>query len=104
MHLRLAMAGGLLAIAATSFAAPLEIPLRVPLETIGKALAAQLAGPAARPNELYREGACRYLNLEPPTLKAIADGRLSLSGPGSAALGMELGGKCANAAAWKGSV
>lgn len=81
----------------------LEIALRVPLETIRQALSAQLAASPARPNVIYREGRCRYLNLETPKLDAL-DGQLRLVGPGSAALGVELLGNCQNAAAWNGSM
>jgi hypothetical protein len=81
----------------------LEIPLRVPLEPLRQALAVQLAASRAAPNVIWREGRCRYLNLEKPVLEAL-DGRLRLAGPGSAALGVELFGKCQNAAEWKGSM
>jgi len=81
----------------------LEIPLRVPLEPLRQALAAQLAASRTAPNAIYREGPCRYLNLEKPSLEAV-DGRLRLVGPGSAALGVELFGACQNAASWKGSM
>ena len=86
-----------------ALAGRLEIPLRVPLEPIRQALSAQLAASPARPNAIYREGRCRYLNLETPKLDA-GDGQLRLSGPGSAALGVELFGNCQNAAAWNGSI
>lgn len=77
-----------------ALAARLEIPLRVSLDTLGEALAAQLTA--------YRQGPCRYLKLEPPKLES-AQGRLRLSAPGTGALGMELAGKCQSAAAWRGS-
>src|SRR5437868_1131690 len=77
--------------------AALEIPLRVPLEAIREALGAQLAASSAKPNEIYREGPCRYLNLDKPKLEAL-DGKLFLTGPGSAALGIELFGDCKSAA------
>ena len=86
-----------------ALAGRLEIPLRVPFETIRQALSAQLAASSARPNEIYREGRCRYLNLEPPKLDAPA-GQLRLAGPGSAAFGMEMFGNCQNAAAWQGTM
>ena len=86
-----------------ALAGRLEIPLRVPLEAIRQALSAQLAASPARPNVIYREGPCRYLNLETPRLDAL-DGQLRLVGPGSAALGVELFGNCQNAAAWRGSM
>jgi hypothetical protein len=89
--------------APSALAGRLEIPLRVPLEPLRQALAAQLAASKATPNEIYREGRCRYLNLEKPALEAV-DGRLRLVGPGSAALGVELFGNCQNAASWKGSM
>ena len=86
-----------------ALAGRLEIPLRLPLEPIRQALSAQLAASPARPNAIYREGRCRYLNLEAPKLDA-GDSQLRLSGPGSAALGVELFGNCQNAAAWNGSI
>jgi hypothetical protein len=86
-----------------ALAGRLEIPLRVPLEPLRQALAAQLAASRTAPNAIYREGPCRYLNLEKPSLEAV-DGRLRLVGPGSAALGVELLGKCQNAAEWKGTM
>jgi hypothetical protein len=86
-----------------TLAARLEIPLRVPLEPIRQALSAQLAASPSRPNVIYSEGRCRYLNLETPKLDAVG-GHLRLTGPGSAALGVELFGNCQNAAAWTGSM
>jgi hypothetical protein len=86
-----------------ALAARLEIPLRVPLEVIGKVLAAQLAASTAKPNEVYREGPCRYLNLEPPKVEEF-EGKLRLTSPGTAALGVEMLGKCQNAADWRGSL
>jgi hypothetical protein len=81
----------------------LEIPLRVPLETLRQALAAQLAAASREPNVIYREGPCRYLKLETPRIEG-RDGQLRVTGPGSAALGVEMLGSCQNAAAWQGSV
>jgi soluble lytic murein transglycosylase-like protein len=86
-----------------ALAARVEIPLRVPLEVVGKALAAQLAASTAKPNEVYREGPCRYLNLEPPKVEEF-EGKLRLTSPGTAALGLEMLGKCQNAADWRGSL
>src|SRR6185503_479987 len=83
----------------SALAGRLEIPLRVPFEPLRQALSAQLAASPARPNVIYREGRCRYLNLEAPKLDAV-DGHLRLVGPGSAALGVELLGQCQNAADW----
>jgi hypothetical protein len=94
---------GLLLCAPGALAGRLEIPLRVPFEPMRQALSAQLAASPARPNVIYREGRCRYLNLETPTLEAL-DGQLHLAGPGAAALGVELFGHCQNAAAWNGSM
>lgn len=99
--LRLLLFCSLLACAWGASAARLEIPLRVPLEALREALAAQLAGPKEKPRELYRQGPCRFLNLEPPKLEA-ADGQLKLAAPGAAALGIELGGQCRTPAAWQG--
>ncbi|OGA66836.1 MAG: hypothetical protein A3G81_10910 [Betaproteobacteria bacterium RIFCSPLOWO2_12_FULL_65_14] len=93
-----------LALAApVALAGRLEIPLRVPVETIRQALSAQLAASPTGPNVIYREGPCRYLNLETPKLDAL-DGQLRLVGPGSAALGVGLFGNCQNAAAWRGTL
>jgi hypothetical protein len=86
-----------------ALAVRLEIPLRVPLEPIRQALGTQLAGSPAGKNTIYREGPCRYLNLGTPRLEAH-DGRLRLTGPGSAAFGVELVGSCQNAAVWQGSM
>jgi hypothetical protein len=90
-------------VASHALAGRLDIPLRVPLEPLRQALAAQLAASKATPNVIYREGPCRYLNLEAPRLEAV-DGRLRLVGPGAAALGVELFGNCQNAATWKGTM
>ena len=87
----------------SALAGRLEIPLRVPFEPLRQALSAQLAASPARPNVIYREGRCRYLNLEAPKLDAV-DGHLRLVGPGSAALGVELLGQCQNAADWNGTM
>jgi hypothetical protein len=97
------LAVSLLFSAPAAMAARLEIPLRVPLEPLRQALAAQLAASRAAPNVIWREGRCRHLNLETPSLEPV-EGRLRLVGPGSAALGVELFGKCQNAAEWKGSM
>jgi hypothetical protein len=83
-------------------AAELEIPLRLPLEAIREALASQLVAASSK-GFLYREGRCRYLNLGAPSL-ASADGRLRVSAPGTAALGLELLGQCQNAVAWRGTL
>ncbi|HUQ73271.1 MAG TPA: lytic transglycosylase domain-containing protein [Burkholderiales bacterium] len=93
----------LVLVAPAALAARLEISLRVPIETIREALSARLATSPSRPSEIYREGRCRYLNLEAPKLEG-AEGQLRLTGPGTGALGLELGGKCQNAAAWRGSL
>ena len=90
--------------APSALAGRLEIPLRVPLEPLRQALAAQLAASKATPNVIYREGPCRYLNLDKPSLEAVYDGRLRLVETSSAALGVELFGACPNAASWKGSM
>lgn len=86
-----------------ALAGRLEIPLRVPLEPIRQALSAQLAASPNRPNVIYREGRCRYLNFKSPKLHAL-EGQLRFEGPGSAALGVEMFGNCQNAAAWHGSL
>ena len=93
----------LLCAPAAALAGRLEIPLRVPLEPLRQALAAQLAASKATPNVIYREGRCRYLNLESPKLEAV-DGNLRLTGTGSGALGIELLGNCQNAASWTGTM
>ena len=87
----------------SALAGRLEIPLRVPFEPLRQALSAQLAASPARPNVIYREGRCRYLNLEAPKLDAV-DGHLRLVGPGSAALGVEFSAQCQNAADWNGTM
>ena len=87
----------LCAIAPAAMGARLEIPLRVPLDAVREALAAGVS------RELYREGRCRYLNMEQPKLES-ADGQLRFTGPGNGTLGVELSGKCRSAAAWRGSV
>ena len=79
---------------ASVLAARLEIPLRVPFDFVRQALLAQLN---------YREGPCRYVKLENLEMQG-RDGQLHLSGPGTAALGLELLGQCQNAAAWQGSM
>ena len=89
--------------ASEAAAGRVEIPLRVPLDALRQALSAQLAASPGRPAALYREGRCRYLNLDTPQLEAVG-GHLQLVGPGSAALGLEVFGGCQNAAAWKGSM
>ena len=83
-----------------AWAGRLEIPLRVPLEAVQKSLAAQLP---ASPNAIYREGPCRYLNLDAPALAADG-GQLRLASSGSAALGVELFGRCQSAADWQGTM
>jgi hypothetical protein len=97
------LAFSLLLGASGAWAGRLEIPLRVPLAMVEKALAAQLAASPTAPNVVYREGACRYLNLDAPAL-AGAEGQLRLTSPGSAALGIELLGRCQNAADWQGTM
>jgi hypothetical protein len=92
-----------LVLPASAQAGRVEIPLRVSLETVREALAAQLAASSARPQEVLREGRCTYLSLEPPRLEAV-DGRLRLSGPGKGALGADLLGQCQSAAAWQGTM
>ncbi|HWI39449.1 MAG TPA: lytic transglycosylase domain-containing protein [Burkholderiales bacterium] len=78
-------------------AARLEIPLRVPLDTVRETLKTAL-GPS-----LYREGPCRYLDLGEPRLEATTEA-LRLSGPGKGSLGVEIGGTCRRAVAWRGAV
>lgn len=80
-----------------------EIPLRVPLDALRQALSAQFAASPGRPAAIYREGRCRYLNLDTPRLEAVS-GHLQFVGPGSAALGLEVFGSCQNAAEWNGSM
>src|SRR5262245_54033326 len=86
--------------APAAWAGRLEIPLRVPVEMVQKALATQI--PAA-PNSVYRQGPCRYLNLESPVLTAVS-GELRLATPGTAAVGVEMFGRCQNAADWEGTM
>jgi hypothetical protein len=98
MPLRLLTLCCLVLLARDALGGRVEIPLRVPLEALRQALSAKFAS-----STLYREGRCRYLNLETPRLDAVR-GRLHLVGPGSAALGLETLGDCQNAAAWRGSM
>ena len=84
-------------------AARLEVPLRLPVEAIREALAAQLAASSHGTGTVYREGRCRYLTLGAPAV-AAADGKLQVSAPGTAALGLELLGQCQNAASWRGTL
>src|SRR5688572_23963873 len=94
----------LLAVAPGVLGARLEIPLRVPLEAVRLALAAQLlASSGSRPGEVYREGPCRHLTLEAPKVEAAGE-NLRLTSPGSAAIGLEVLGKCQGAADWRGTV
>src|SRR3954470_5919303 len=88
----------LFVLAQAALAAKLEIPLRVPLDTVRKALAASLS------SQLYREGPCRYLNIGEPKLEATDSGQLRFTGPGQGLLGVELAGKCRSAGAWRGAV
>ena len=90
----------LLFAAPAAWAGRLEIPLRVPIETVQKALAAQIP---ASPNSVYRQGPCRFVNLDAPALSA-ADGELRLATPGTAAAGVEMFGRCQNAADWQGTM
>jgi hypothetical protein len=83
-------------LAHSALAGRVELPLRIPLEPLREALGAQLG-------TTYREGRCRFVRLEAPALES-AGGRLHLSAPGAAALGLELLGACRNAAAWRGSM
>lgn len=85
-----------------AFAARLEIPLRVPLELVRDGIVKQLEA-SGKTGEIWREGACRYLSLEAPTLEPAGEGLLRLAAPGKAALGAEVLGKCANAADWVGT-
>ncbi len=93
----------LILFAPAAFAAQLEIPLRVPLDAVREALSAGLAASPERPKEMFREGPCRYLNVEQPKLES-AGAQLRFTGPGNGALGVELAGKCQSAAAWHGTV
>lgn len=83
--------------APAALAARIELPLRVPVAALEQALATQIT------SAVYREGRCRYLNLDAPKLES-QDRHLRFVGPGTGALGVELGAKCANAVAWKGSM
>jgi hypothetical protein len=98
---RALLLGLLLAAAPSALAVRLELPLRVPLELVRDALAKQLDAQTGKTGELWREGACRYLRLEPPKVEAAERGLL-LSAPGTAMIGAEFLGKCANAADWDG--
>jgi hypothetical protein len=89
--------------ASLAHAARLELPLRVPVQAIGEALAAQLSAAPGGTGTVYREGRCRFLTLGAPAVSA-AEGRLRLVAPGNAALGVDLLGRCQNAAAWRGTL
>ena len=91
------------ALAPGTLAARLEIPLRVPLELVREALAKQLTASSSATGELWREGKCRFLSLQPPTLEAAEGGHLLLVAPGKAMIGAEMFGRCANAADWIGT-
>ena len=86
-----------------AWAGRIELPLRIPLEPLGRALGEQLAAAPPSRQALYRDGPCRYLKLGVPKLHA-AEGRLRVVGPGTAALGVALLGNCQSAAAWQGLV
>ena len=96
--LRIMMLFGALAWVHGVSAARIEIPLRVPFESLREALNAELS---AAP---YRDGPCRYLKLAPSSLTSAGDGRVRLAGPGSGALGVAHAGACRTAAAWRGSM
>jgi hypothetical protein len=93
---RLFLACALMAWACGVLAARLELPLRVPLEAVRQALAEHL-------NTSYRDGPCRALRIDTPTLRVV-DGRLHLTAPGAASLGVEFLGRCEQAGAWRGSL
>ena len=80
----------LLLVAPVVLAARIEIPLRVPYEALREALNARLA---------HREGPCRYFKAEATKLEAV-DGYLRISGPGSAAYGLD----CQTALSWRGTM
>ena len=100
---RLLTLSWLLACAGVAGAARLEIPLRLPVEALRDALAAQIATSSRGTGEIYREGRCRYLKLGNPAL-ATGDGTLHLAAPGTAAFGLDLAGTCQSALAWQGSM
>src|SRR5205085_8176503 len=99
---RLLFSAALALVPLAAVAAQLEMPLHLPYETIGLALGARL-GSTAQPGEVYRDGRCRYLTYQTPKLAPL-EGRLVLEGPGAAAIGVELAGKCQIAAAWRGTI
>jgi hypothetical protein len=84
----------LLGYAHDALTARVEIPLRVSLDTLGEELGAQLVP--------YRDGRCRYLDLQAPKLE-FAQGRLRLVAPGTGSLAVEIAGKC-QGTAWKGTI
>jgi hypothetical protein len=86
----------LLAWAPAALAARLELPLRVPLDTVRDALKAQLG-------QVYRDGTCRHLNVDLATLDEV-DGKLRLTGPGAGAFGVPIAGKCLQAVGWRGTM
>src|SRR5687767_6601933 len=95
-RIRLATLFFLLACAEGTPAARLELPLRIGLEPVRQALAAHLSA-------VYREGPCRFVSIEAPVLQPV-DGRLHLAAPGAGALGLQVLGRCQNAAVWRGSM
>ncbi len=83
-------------VAPAAFAAHIELPLRVPLDTIDRALGERVAA-------TYREGPCRHFTLGAPKLEARG-AHLRVTAPGAARLGVELLGSCQNAAGWSGAI
>jgi hypothetical protein len=79
-----------LLIVPAALAARIEIPLRVPYEALREALNTRLA---------HREGPCRYVKAQATRLEAV-DGQLRVSGPGTAAYGLD----CQTALRWRGTM
>ncbi len=95
-RIRLASLFFLVACAQGALGARLELPLRIPLEQVRQALAVHLSA-------VYREGPCRSVSIETPALQSV-DGKLQVTAPGAAALGLQVLGQCQNAAVWRGSM
>ena len=87
----------LLLVTGPALAAQVEVPVRVSLETLRVALEKELRAAS------YRDGACRYLRLEAPTIAAVG-GRLRLAIPGRGAFAVDLGGTCQGSGAWRGTM
>lgn len=85
---------------ANAGAGELTIPLSFRYELLSRVLAGQLHAQDAAAGTLYRDGRCRYFELDPPRL-ITHEGRLRFVTPARAALGSDLLGDC-RGPHWKG--